>query len=72
MTNVWKYHKDGRSYLCKDLSFHSTLSDADEWEEQPFTGDRKVVEKSAMEDYNELVDKYNSLLEKYKLLKKAD
>jgi hypothetical protein len=71
------YHKDGRTYLCKDASFHNTLIDADEWELEPFTGDRKVIKKSKEEglidDYNTLVKKYNALLDSYQgLLDKTE
>ena len=76
-TPCWMYHKDGRTYLCKDASFHNTLIDADEWELEPFTGDRKVIKKSKEEglidDYNTLVKKYNALLDSYQdLLDKTE
>jgi len=69
MDPVWMYHKDGRAYLCNDLDFHATLPDADEWENEPFTGDRKIPETTLLDRYNALVDKYNILLEKYNTLR---
>lgn len=71
MEPTWYYHPDGRQYLCRDEDYHSTLPDCDEWETLPFSGPRKVIEKSATEEYNELVDKYNLLLDKYKTLLRA-
>jgi hypothetical protein len=38
----FKYHKDGREFICPSEAFFLSLADHAEFEDLPFTGDRKV------------------------------
>jgi hypothetical protein len=44
----FKYHPDGREFICPTQEFFVSLKDHDEFEDEPFTGDRKISSKKAI------------------------
>ena len=44
----FKYHPSKPDFLCPSEAFFLTLEDHDEYEDIPFTGDRKVTKKSRL------------------------
>ena len=51
-----KYHKIKGDFTCPSEEFFNTLSDKDEWEDEPFNGPRKALlkENKACQECNKL------------------
>ena len=66
------YHPDGRSFMCPSQEFQNSLEDGKEFEDMPFTGERKIVKEDIFDKYNKLVEDYNAILNKNTDLKEAN